>query len=429
MSAQLSCQICTNSYGGKIIPTILTCCGEDICFDCGESDRVAKISNLTGRRKMIQCMLCNQLFHSEKDTPWIVNKPLIRSNGIIVDMSSVKEAQLARQGDTSTRHDTRRSQRTEEEEEDQSEDDEDGDHKDDGENYQRAPKRTRRTEEVSMAEPSTLSSQEESTQRPSRLQLSMTVDERQEDWFEALSRNNINFYRVRIFQNDSKKESDMFGRKCSFWCIKNGYIASASLVITVLPKEIQNAGAIACKDYIRSISDASLNGECAKKDKNQKHNAYYSLEKNTYTHTYKHFIEMRPGDIIAMQMKGKNKGAMSGPDKMLVFGVVQDDSFILLKKDEAREKHGFPWNFQKNGKDVRAFDNGIMLRKVKWYRYGTLYDVRGEHQADWLGESLTKWMVKPKLFDKAIRIMGSKKFIDNTCSIENEWIEVGLTGK
>ena len=54
----------------------------------------------------------------------------------------------------------------------------------------------------------------------------------------------------------------MFGRKCSFWCIKNGYIASASLVITVLPTEIQNAGAIACKDYIRSISDASLNGEC-----------------------------------------------------------------------------------------------------------------------------------------------------------------------
>ena len=387
---------------------------------------------------MIQCMLCNQLFHSEKDTPWIVNKPLIRSSGIIVDMSSVKGAQLARQGDSSTRHDTRRSQRTEEEEEeeeDQSEDDEDGDHKDDGESHQRAPKRTRRTE-GSMAEPSILSSQEESTQRASR-----TVDERQDtlddmngdtdakDWFEALSRNNINFYRVRIFQNDSKKESDMFGRKCSFWCIKNGYIASASLVITVLPKEIQNAGAIACKDYIRSISDASLNGECAKKDKNRKHNAYYSLEKNTYTHTYKHFIEMRPGDIIAMQMKGKNKGAMSGPDKMLVFGVVQDDSFILLKKDEAREKHGFPWNFQKNGKDVRAFNNGIMLRKVKWYRYGTLYDVRGEHQADWLGESLTKWMVKPKLFDKAIRIMGSKKFIDNTCSIENEWIEVGLTGK
>ena len=107
-----------------MVPTRLTCCGEDICFDCGESDRVAKISNLTGRRKMIQCMLCNQLFHSEKDTPWIVNKRLIRSNGIIVDMSSVKKAQSARQA--------RRSQRTEYDE-DQSEEDEDEDHKDDGE--------------------------------------------------------------------------------------------------------------------------------------------------------------------------------------------------------------------------------------------------------------------------------------------------------
>jgi hypothetical protein len=336
-------------------------------------------------------------------------------------MSSVKEAQSARRGDTSTRNDTRRSPRTEEEEEeDQSEDDEDGDHKDDGENYQRAPKRTRRTDTTVDERQDTRDDMDGDTE--------LDEDEDAKHWFEALSKDNLNFYRVRIFQNDSKNESDVFGRKCSFWCIKNGYIASASLVITVLPTEIQNAGAIACKDYIRSISDASLNGECAKKDKNQKRNAYYSLEKNTYTHTYKYFIEMRPGDIIAMQMKGKNKGARSGPDKMLVFGVVQDDSFILLKKDEARE-NGFPWNFQRNGKDIRAFDNGIMLRKVKWYRQGTLYDVRGEHQADWLGESLTKWMVKPKLFDKAIRIMGSKKFIDNTCSIENEWIEVGLTGK
>ena len=96
-----SCQICTNDYGGKVVPTTLTCCGEDtICFDCLEKDRVAKISNLTGNRKKIKCMLCNKEFHSVNDTPWVVNKTFIRLTGIEVDMSGVRQAQAARQQST-----------------------------------------------------------------------------------------------------------------------------------------------------------------------------------------------------------------------------------------------------------------------------------------------------------------------------------------
>ena len=44
---------------------------------------------------MIKCLFCNQLFHSGKDTPWTVNKPFIKSTGIDVDLSSVREAQSA----------------------------------------------------------------------------------------------------------------------------------------------------------------------------------------------------------------------------------------------------------------------------------------------------------------------------------------------
>lgn len=101
-----------------------------------------------------------------------------------------------------------------------------------------------------------------------------------------------------------------------------------------------------------------------------------------------------------------------------------------MSKDEAR-KNAFPWNFQKNEKDIRGFDNGIMLRKVKWYRQGVIYDVRGDEQAKWLAECQGKWMAKigEKYSKKAIKEMSSDKFIGNTSQVTGEWIEVGLTGK
>ena len=93
MSTTLTCQICTNGYGGTVVPAILMCCGEQVCFDCAEKDRNSKISELIGNRKFIKCMLCNQEFHSSKHTPWKVNKPFIELMGIEVDLSAVKKAQ------------------------------------------------------------------------------------------------------------------------------------------------------------------------------------------------------------------------------------------------------------------------------------------------------------------------------------------------
>ena len=111
------CSICRNDYGGQCIPTLLTCCLKgNVCFECAESDRAAKISNLTGNRKKIQCMFCNKLFHSVNDTPWIVNKPLIEKTGIEVDMSSVRDAQAARQLAPVRKNIPHRSRRTHEEE-------------------------------------------------------------------------------------------------------------------------------------------------------------------------------------------------------------------------------------------------------------------------------------------------------------------------
>lgn len=77
------------------MPTILSCCQNHVCFACAESDRAKKISELTGNAKRIQCMYCNRLFHSSRDTPWIVNKTLIEFSGLDVDLSAVREAQSA----------------------------------------------------------------------------------------------------------------------------------------------------------------------------------------------------------------------------------------------------------------------------------------------------------------------------------------------
>ena len=254
-------------------------------------------------------------------------------------------------------------------------------------------------------------------------------------------------YRVRIFTNDSMNEVDEYGRKCSFWCMKNGYVASGALMLLALPENIQRDGE-ACKNYIRGMDNESLNDLC--KECKQ----FYSVEGVKFVHTYKYFVEMKAGDIVVMQIKGE-KGKT--PHPLLVFGVIQDESLILMSKDEARKEHGFPWDFKKwdrsfrhnwgkktlggnNNKvkdwhwrekgNVRGFDNGIMLRKVKWYRQGILQDVRGSSQADWLDENITKWMSKVGgtenvRLKKALRIMRSEKFIGSTKEIEEAWIDDG----
>ncbi|KAL7551406.1 hypothetical protein ACHAWF_014594 [Thalassiosira exigua] len=97
MGSVRACPICTNSYGGAVVPTLLTCCQNHVCFDCAEKDRNAQISQLVGNKTKIGCMFCKELFHSGKETPWKVNRPFISLIGIEVDMSAVKESQAAMQ--------------------------------------------------------------------------------------------------------------------------------------------------------------------------------------------------------------------------------------------------------------------------------------------------------------------------------------------
>ena len=153
-----------------------------------------------------------------------------------------------------------------------------------------------------------------------------------------------------------------------------------------------------------------------------------------WCHTYRYFLEMKPGDIVALQIRGKRGGT---PRPYLVFGVVTDDSLTLMSKDVAT-KEGFPWDFKQNRKPLEHFDNGIMLRKVKWFRQGILQDVRGSKPADWLIENITKWLVRVKgedghLLKKAIERMCSNDvtgevdegqgFFNSTKPIDDGWVD------
>lgn len=85
------CGICTNNYGGKIVPIMMMCCANHVCFDCVEKDRVVKIANLTRNRKKINCIYCTKPFHSKNDTPWQISKHFMQANGIKVDTKAMRE--------------------------------------------------------------------------------------------------------------------------------------------------------------------------------------------------------------------------------------------------------------------------------------------------------------------------------------------------
>jgi len=401
-------------------------------------------------------MLCNEEFHSVNDTPWVVNKTFIRLTGIEVDMSCVREAQAARRLASSTRKDvvSQRSQRNVDVEQNNNE--EGGDEivfdNNDSTGTSSAPaglkreapdqlsiQREENVETHESDEESRFSTVDEGAaakKRSKRTEVTAFESLSSEDeddldhedtkhWLDAVSKDDINVFRVRIFKNDSLCNDDKFGRKCSFWCIQNGYVASGALMLIVdeLRDKIQTGGLENVRDHIRGMDHQHLLKIC------RECKPYSSIESTTYAKTYRYFIEIKPGDIVAMHVSGKDR-KKDGPNTALVFGVVQDDMLIHMSKDEAR-KDAFPWNFQKEGQNIRGFDNGIMLRKVKWHRQGVIYDVRGDEQAKWLAECQGKWMAKigEKYLKKAIKEMSSDKFIGNTSQVTDEWIEVGLTGK
>ena len=242
------------------------------------------------------------------------------------------------------------------------------------------------------------------------------LDEDAELWLNAMSKKNIDVYRIRCYNTEAVKPDDRYARKCSQWCVNNGYTITCLDLVTLLPENQRHDGE-ALKNKIMSLSREQLKEECIKAQDFDYH------AHGPYKVSYKQFIEMKKGDIVVLHTNGGK--ATSHAPQTLTFGVLQDEELIIMKKDDAITKYDFPWDFCNPGETTNC-RIGLLVRRVKWYRQGELRAVRGPAQVNWLAECIPLWLGKVgiktnKFLKDAIKKMSSKKFLQNTHAIDNEW--------
>ena len=396
------CSICRNDYGGQCIPTLLTCCLKgNVCFECAESDRAAKISNLTGNRKKIQCMFCNKLFHSVNDTPWIVNKPLIEKTGIEVDMSSVRDAQAARQLAPVRKNIPHRSRRTHEEEDTVASTTgaNDTDQTDgsvarasvctDIEVNPHARKRTNRQSSSDLKLTVTVNGERYSADTMD----DMDGDEKANTEFKQILCNANQLYRIRQFVKNTKCDEDPHGRRCSDWALSKGYCATSDNILSAAGHPISPADVMG---YIKDFDVKTMK-------KHPYHNSVYCRGDMT-------FASMEKGDMIAMNVPGPaGKGEA-------FFGVVTSNKLVLMGPEKCAEE-GFPALDMLGGNYEEGF-KGLMLREVKWLRKGYMRDLPGQKRGlngantvPWLVESGPFWIHKCK---NGLDILKQNDFLKKT---------------
>ena len=126
---------------------------------------------------------------------------------------------------------------------------------------------------------------------------------------------------------------------------------------------------------------------------------------STYITTDIHFVSMKTGDIVALKMPDATRKGK------FYFGVIENDDVevwdhqrLLSEKWDCEHILSEPWWRTKR----------IMLRKVKWLRWGlarSLPEQKG-NCCTWLCENVPLWLaVDPK---EALRIMSGDSFLENT---------------
>lgn len=243
------------------------------------------------------------------------------------------------------------------------------------------------------------------------------LDENAKMWLDEMSKDNINVYRIRCYNTASVTNEDVNARKCSQWCVNNGYTITCLELANLLPEDQRHDGEV-LKSRILSVECGTLREPCRQSQD------FDFGEEGRYIKSYRQFIEMKKGDIIVLHTSG-GKGPSPKPPQTLTFGVIQDESLTLMHKDDAMQKHSFPWNFCDLGA-ITTNRIGIMVRNVKWYRQGELRAIRGPAQVNWLAECSPLWMGKvgagtKKYLKEAIRKMNSDRFLANTHAIDDAW--------
>jgi len=239
-------------------------------------------------------------------------------------------------------------------------------------------------------------------------------------WKEVISKADIDVWRIRCYNNDSKTPDDKFSRRISEWCVNNGIKITELELAKILPRNLWFDGE-ALRMRVASVNNnhelRQICDECY--DFNPKERAYIG--------SYRQFVEMKKGDIIVLHTKGGY--TKRGPPQTLTFGVIEDNSLATMTKEEAIRRQctldlsGLCGSTSPRGPEARI---GFMVKKVKWLRQGELRAAKGPHQVNWLAEFSPLWLMQvgerqEQFLRDAIRKMGSECFIRNTHSIDNQW--------
>ena len=235
-------------------------------------------------------------------------------------------------------------------------------------------------------------------------------------------------YRVRILITASKTDEDRFARKCSFWCLKKGYVLCSPRMIWAttddgsIPDDLE-----AAKDLVRSRSKDEVKNMCLNSTVSE---MFLTNSGSTmYVDTDKKFLGMIPGDFVVMHIKGGN--GKNDPPQTLVFGVIEDDALVYTSYNDLMTKQEFPWEAPANYPRLNRLCSGFIFRKVRWLRQGELRAIRGKSQANWLAEAQTIWFAKVggktrTHYDEAVKRFGSQEFMSSTKEVTDAWIDRGL---
>lgn len=378
------CQICSNDYGGLVIPMQMHCCGQHLCEDCAEGYRAAKAAKLKSNRVMVKCLFCGQNYHSFRGKPWSLNRGMIEALGITVDVRPAARVSLttittpsppntnsppirslrrrqaalapaadirpvAREGlpnshnsptssSSSLRHRAASSPPIRRVDPTETEGDESLDS-----TSNRGRKKSRVGSSNRLATPG----------HP------RTGDER--DWFSSAQLEGIRVFRIRQFRSRAVcKDTDPCGRRPALWDLKTGSVLNEA---DYLPMDRFPSGS--------SFSSASIAKFCAEERPadNEK-----TIQRNNDTK----FAGMAKGNIVALNIPSKHKGMHEA-----CFGVVQDDVVRVENTSNLEINEGFP-----TPPDFHNIKR-LLVRKVSWKRRALFTDLRSadEKYCNWLRES------------------------------------------
>uniref|UniRef100_A0A7S3V732 RING-type domain-containing protein n=1 Tax=Chaetoceros debilis TaxID=122233 RepID=A0A7S3V732_9STRA len=212
----------------------------------------------------------------------------------------------------------------------------------------------------------------------------------------------------RVSQHSKDAESDKiaggkYGERPAEWSVENGWI---TIMARSVPNDVKSNE---IKKYLCKTEVDVIKKACEKELFWEKMKKKISVIKR-YINTDRKFVQMSAGDIIALRVPGPAKKGIH------FFGIVESDDLHVWTHEQLLDQ-GWPCNHILTGSPWWR-DRRVMLRKVKWYRWGYTRELPGsEKVCRWLCENMPLWLIEnPK---GALNVLSGFEFINCTNSVDD----------